>query len=198
MNTNTVTDPRVDAIIEKADDFAKPIMRQLRSLLQHTVPEATETIRSGFASFDYKGPFCSVGIFKDHVSLGFWKQKLLEDAEGLLAPAGKLSKITSIENLPEDGVITGLIEKAARLNDFSDKPEIIQHTSGENAETLPEDFAAALALNILANNAFENLDADAQKEYLTWIGEAQTNTDRTRRIETGLHQISQGKTHKQS
>lgn len=185
MNTNTVTDPRVDALIEQADDFAKPIVRRLRKLIQHTVPDATETIRSGFASFDYKGPFCSIGIFSDHINFGFWKQSLMQDS-------ADLSNLKSENDLPSDEALTGIIQKAAQLNDSADKPELIQQVGDKQ---LTEDFAAALALNILANNAFQKLDIGKQQEFVAWVEEAQTNIDRTHRIEAALHQIAEGRTH---
>ncbi len=185
MNTNTVTDPRVDGLIEQADDFAKPIIRHLRQLIQHAVPDATETLRSGFASFEYKGPFCSIGIFSDHVSLGFWKQSLMQNATDL-------SNIKSEEDLPSDEELTSIIQQAAQANDGTEKPELIQQAGDQQ---LTEDFTAALALNILANNAFTKLNTGQQQAFVSWIEEAQTNIDRTHRIEAALHQIAEGKTH---
>ena len=188
MNTNTVTDPRVDALIEQADEFAKPIVRRLRKLIQHTVPDATETIRSGFASFDYKGPFCSIGIFSNHINLGFWKQSLMQDT-------ADLSNIKSEAELPADEELTTIIQQAAGANDKMDKPKLIQQVGDKQ---LPEDFVAALALNILANNAFFKLDVAAQQQFVSWVEEAQTDIDRTHRIEAALHQIAEGKTHEEA
>ena len=76
-------DKRVDAYIAKSADFAKPILNHLRELVHKACPEAEETIKWGFASFDYKGPFCSMAAFKQHAVFGFWKHSLLKDPKDI-------------------------------------------------------------------------------------------------------------------
>ena len=49
-------DPRVDAYIDKAGDFAKPILQHLRKVVHTACPEVEETIRWGMPHFDYRGP----------------------------------------------------------------------------------------------------------------------------------------------
>jgi len=38
-------DPRIDAYIEKATDFAKPILRHLRKLVHAGCPDVEETVK---------------------------------------------------------------------------------------------------------------------------------------------------------
>jgi len=62
-------DPRVDAYIAKSPEYARPILKHLRKLVHTACPEVEETIKWSFASFDYKGPFCSMAAFKAHCVL---------------------------------------------------------------------------------------------------------------------------------
>src|SRR5438132_196026 len=71
------TDPRVDAYIDKAADFAKPILIHMRALVHETCPQATETIKWGLPTFEYKGILAGMAAFKAHATFGFWKHSLL-------------------------------------------------------------------------------------------------------------------------
>ena len=45
------TDPRVDAYIEKARDFTRPILIHIRSLVHGACPDVTETMKWIFPHF---------------------------------------------------------------------------------------------------------------------------------------------------
>ncbi len=198
MDTFQAMDPRVDAYIENAAEFAKPILRKLRKLVHEACPDTHETIKWSFAAFDYKGPFCSMASFSAHCSFGFWKASLMEDPEGILIEErgngmGHLGRITSEEDLPPDEVIIGLIQQAKKLNDDGIKLPPRPRKVDETQLEIPEDFATALALNILAQNQFDNFSPGKKKEYLEWIAEAKAADTRARRIETAMEWISEGK-----
>ena len=72
-------DKRVDAYIEKSQDFAKPILLHIRALVHEACPQLTETIKWSFPHFDYKGMMFSMASFKQHCSVGFWKASLMKD-----------------------------------------------------------------------------------------------------------------------
>src|ERR1041385_5014344 len=118
-------DRRVDAYIAKSQPFAKPILNHLRKLVHQGCPEVQETIKWGFASFDYKGPFCSMAAFKQHCVFGFWKSSLMKDPDGYLQERsarggdamGNFGRLTSLKDLPPDKVIIDLIRQAKKLND---------------------------------------------------------------------------------
>ena len=113
-------DPRVDAYIDnKAADFAKPILRHLRKLVHEACPDVVETWKWSFPHFDYKGVMCSMASFKEHCAFGFWKQSLMEsDAIPAEKTAmGTFGRITSLEDLPDDKTMIGLIKQAVKLND---------------------------------------------------------------------------------
>ncbi|MEO7175097.1 MAG: DUF1801 domain-containing protein, partial [Saprospiraceae bacterium] len=64
------TDPRIDAYIAKAEEFAKPILTHLRALVHAANPEIQETIKWGMPFYEYKRPCCSMASFKKHVAFG--------------------------------------------------------------------------------------------------------------------------------
>ena len=94
-------DKRVDAYIEKAAPFAKPILMHLRELVHKACPDVEENIKWSFVSFEYKGLLCSFAAFKQHCAFGFWKAALMKDP-ALIENAksesamGHLGKITSL------------------------------------------------------------------------------------------------------
>ena len=48
-------DKRIDAYIEKAEPFARPILKKIRSVFQKGCPGVEEDIKWGAPSFQYKG-----------------------------------------------------------------------------------------------------------------------------------------------
>ena len=59
-------DARVDAYIEKAADFAKPILSHLRRVVHAGCPNVQETIKWGFPHFEHKGLLASKGELAPH------------------------------------------------------------------------------------------------------------------------------------
>src|SRR6266568_1237628 len=115
-------DPRVDACIERAADFAKPVMKHLRKLVHAACPEVEETIKWQFPTFMHKGMLCGMAAFKNHCTFGFWKHELIFGKEKLVANGdergmGQFGRITSLSDLPKDEVLLGYIKEAIRLND---------------------------------------------------------------------------------
>src|SRR3954468_14988717 len=94
-------DPRVDAYIDAAAPFARPILAHLRKIVHAGCPGAEETIKWSFPHFLYKGMLCSIASFKQHCAFGFWKGSLLEDGGTKPRDAmGQFGRITSIADLP--------------------------------------------------------------------------------------------------
>jgi uncharacterized protein YdeI (YjbR/CyaY-like superfamily) len=194
------TDPRIDAYIEKSADFAKPILKHLRKLVHQACPGVEETIKWSFASFDYKGPFCSMAAFKQHAVFGFWKSALLEDPKGILGEPfskggdamGNLGRITSLKDLPADKVIIDFIKQAKKLNDEGVKlPARPKKPASELV--VPDYFTKALKKNKKAIAQFEKFPPSHKKEYVQWVTEAKTEETRNRRMETAVEWIAEGK-----
>ena len=47
------TDPRIDAYIDKQQDFAKPVLAWIRELVHETCPDCEETLKWGMPYFLY-------------------------------------------------------------------------------------------------------------------------------------------------
>lgn len=189
-------DPRIDDTISKAAPFAQPILKHLRKLVHLGCPEVEETIKWGMASFDYKGPFCSMASFKEHCAFSFWKAALMEDANKLSLiqkeSMGHLGKIKSLKDLPADKIVLGYIKEAKRLNDEGIK--LPPKKTLPKAEILiPDYFSNALQKNKKALKVFEAFSPSHKKEYLEWITGAKTEATRDRRLEKALEYIGEGK-----
>ncbi|HSK13559.1 MAG TPA: DUF1801 domain-containing protein, partial [Phnomibacter sp.] len=145
------TDARLDAYIEKAAPFARPILEHLRKLVHKANPEVTETMKWSMPFFDYKGPYCNMAAFKHHVVFGFWKESLLQDTGDHLQPRAKhggeamghFGKVTSLKDLPPDAVIIDLLKQAKKLNDDGVKLPA-KEKKPETTIEIPDFFSAAL------------------------------------------------------
>src|SRR5262249_8997667 len=112
-------DPRVDAYIDKAADFARPILVRLRKLVHQGCPDVEETIKWGMPHFMYQGMLCGMAAFKAHCTFGFWKSKLMTSLNGgqkSEKAMGNYGRIISLDNLPKDKVLLQQVKEAARLN----------------------------------------------------------------------------------
>src|SRR5262245_25916474 len=59
-------DPRVDAYIEKAADFARPLLIEMRRRVHASCPEVVETLKWRMPSFEYQGLLGGMAAFKQH------------------------------------------------------------------------------------------------------------------------------------
>lgn len=93
--------PRIDAYIENAADFAKPILEHLRALIHEACPFVEEHMKWSMPGFGYKGLFCGFAAYKHYCRFGFWKASLIDDPYGLLQATGsfmgEFGKILSIK-----------------------------------------------------------------------------------------------------
>src|SRR4029079_10478204 len=111
-------DPRVNAYIERAAPFARPILKHLREVVHRGCPEVAETIKWGMPHFDYKGLICGMAAFKSHCAFHFWKGELImgkskKADDGM----GQFGRITSIKDLPPEKTLVEWVRKAAALKD---------------------------------------------------------------------------------
>ena len=187
-------DPRVDAYIEKSADFAKPILLHIRKLVHTACPDTVETMKWSFPHFDHKGMLCSMASFKQHCAFGFWKQSLLEaDAFPAQKTAmGSFGRITSVEDLPGDDVIIGLVRQAVELNEKGIKVNK-KPAAGKKELVVPDYLTAELKKNKAARDTFENFPYSCKKEYVEWITEAKTDATRDKRLATTIEWLSEGK-----
>ncbi|MBI4930159.1 MAG: YdeI/OmpD-associated family protein [Bacteroidetes bacterium] len=193
-------DKRVDAYIEKAQPFAKPILKHLRKLIHEANPEVKETIKWSFASFDYKGPFCSMASFKQHVAFGFWKYKLIKDPRNYMGvrsneggeAMGNMGRITSLKDLPPDKVLIDFIKQAKKLNDEGVKLPP-RPKKKQVALVIPSYLINAIKKNKKSLATFEKFSPSCKKEYVLWVTEAKTEETRNSRMQLAVEWMSEGK-----
>jgi uncharacterized protein YdeI (YjbR/CyaY-like superfamily) len=194
-------DPRVDAYIAKSADFAKPILKYLRTVVHEGCPECEEDLKWGHPSFMYKGIMCGMAAFKAHATFGFWKGGKIIAAKdrktGDEAGMGQFGRITSIDDLPPSKVLLGYVKAAAKLQDAGAvAPKVKKRTKPRvpvKVPTIPPAFKSALSRNTKAKTTFEGFAPSHRKEYVEWIAEAKTDETRDRRIEQALGWLAEGK-----
>lgn len=188
--------PAVDAYIAKAPEYARPILKHLRSVVHRACPDVVETIKWGMPSLEYKGPFAGFAAFKQHCVFGFWKHKLLDDPDGVLekvdrSAMGNFGCIRSMKDLPSEATLARLVKAAKRLNDENVKlPRAVRK---RKPLPVPPEFTKALSRNAKARSVFDGFSPSHRFEYLEWIVEAKRPETRANRIAQAIQWLSQGK-----
>ncbi len=185
--------PAIEAYIDKASDFAKPILKHLRKVVHAGCPKVEETLKWRFPHFMYKGMFCGMAAFKEHCTFGFWKGALIVkngDDNGM----GQFGKIRSLSDLPDEKTLLKYVREAVRLNDEGVKAPRQIKSKVKKPLVIPDHLTALLKRNAKARAAFENFSYSHKKEYVEWITEAKQEETRKRRLVTALEWMSEGKT----
>jgi len=191
-------DPRVDAFIEHSADFARPILMELRSIIEEAQPNLVETWKWSFPNYTWNGKIiCSFSAFKQHCSFGFWLTAELPDPYQILEKVGRtamgsLGKITDITQLPERHILIEYIRKAVELSENGIVVKKKQ-TSANKWEKSSVDFPQIFVNDPKAAASFDLLSMSQRKEYIFWIEEAKTEVTKLKRINTMLENLMEGK-----
>lgn len=180
------TDPRVDAYIAKAQPFARPILRHVRSVVHGACPAVTETIKWGMPTFEYHGLLAGMAAFKAHATFGFWKGELVTGPTGKSKDAmWSFGKLTSIKDLPPRRTLAAFVKKAMTLAEAGVKVRRpLKHAKVAPAVRLPADLAAALRRVPKAKRQFDAFSPSARREYIEWVVGAKRPETRVKRIAT--------------
>ena len=186
-------DPRIDAYIEHAAPFARPILTHVRELVHETCPGVEETIKWGMPTFMHAGGIlCGMAAFKQHASFGFWKHALVvgegEPRDGM----GSYGKMTSLQDLPPKKTLLAHIRKAMKLNEDGVKSPVRKAAPKPPPET-PEDLVAALKKNAPAKATFNAFPPGCRREYIEWIVEAKREDTRAKRVAQTVEWLAEGK-----
>ena len=185
-------DPRVDAYIEKAAPYARPILRHLRKLVHQGCPGVRETLKWGSPAFEFKGLLCGMAAFRQHATFGFWKGSLVVPEKR--SAMGHFGRLTALSDLPPDREILRWVKKAAELNSSGVKrPRPLKHP--KRRLRLPPELAAAFKLrkHSRARATYEDFPPGQKREYVEWITEAKTDATRAKRLATTLEWLAEGK-----
>jgi uncharacterized protein YdeI (YjbR/CyaY-like superfamily) len=186
-------DPRVDAYIERAQPFARPILSHVRERVHAVCPDAEETLKWSVPSFTLEGKILlTMAAFKAHAALNFWRGQELRGGAARSDAMGQFGKLTLIDDLPPDDELDTVIRKAAELAQTAPAPRTPKHEPKRPPQLHPE-FAAALAKAPQARSALDSFPPSSQRDYLDWIAEAKQDATRQKRIATAIEWLSEGK-----
>ena len=190
-------DARIDAYIEKAQPFAKPILEYLRETVHQYCPEVEEGWKWSFPNFMYKGKIlCSMAAFKKHCAFGFWLEKEMKTMKEYTKDIEKnsmfsLGKIEKIEDLRSKTQLQKAILEAMELTDMG--VTIKKAPPAKTEVELPDYFESALKAKKKAWEVFEKASPSFRKEYILWLTDAKTETTRNKRMDQAVEWISEGK-----
>ena len=184
-------DPRIDAYIAAAGDFARPILEHLRELVHKTVPGAGEAIKWGMPHFTHNGKnVAGMAAFKEHCAFTIHGEGRHGGDDGM----GSCGKLASLADLPADTVLAARVSKARERIEASGSAVKRSPKPKTTAElAVPQDFAAALRENPLANATFEAFPPSQRREYVAWISEARQDATRAKRLATSIEWLAEGK-----
>lgn len=185
-------DPRVDAYIENAAEFARPILKRLRKLVHQYCPECEETIKWGAPHFAYKGKMYSgMSSFRAHAAFGFWHPMMRSD-DSSLEGMGSFGKIQSLADLPAEGDFAKMAREAMKLTDEGVKAPPKPKKEREKL-VMPADLKGALGKSKKAQAAYDAFSYSHKKEYLDWITDAKREETRAARVKQAVAWMAEGK-----
>ena len=190
-------DKRVETYIANSAPFARPVLNHLREIVHQGCPDAEETIKWGMPFFEYKDEIlCNMASFKKHCSFGFWKASILSDPDHILELVGKtsmgsLGQLTDLSDLPPNRILIKYIKAAAKLN--KEGVKVAQKSTAKKELQVPEYFAKAIARNKRALKTFNSFSNTNRKEYVEWVTGAKTEETRSKRLDTAIEWLAEGK-----
>ena len=186
-------DPRIDAYVERAQPFARPILEHIRNRVHAAVPEAEEALKWSAPAFTLNGKILLVmAAFKKHAALNFWRGQEIRGEAAEHEGMGQFGKLTSVADLPADDELDRLIREAARLSAEAPAPRKVKHLPAQQAELHPA-FAAALDKAPKAKATLDAFTPACRREYLDWIADAKRDDTRDKRIATAIEWLNEGK-----
>ena len=118
----------IENYLQQVPAELRDIVLEIRNIVASIAPNATESQHSRGFSYYFKergGPvsagICQVGIFSDHIRLGFIHGAFLPDPKGLLVGEPKYKKhirLYSYEDAPWE-YLRQLIEASSRFDPYS-------------------------------------------------------------------------------
>ncbi|MBV8603894.1 MAG: YdeI/OmpD-associated family protein [Pelomonas sp.] len=186
-------DPRVDAYIAAAPEFARPVLERLRRQVHAACPEVAEHIKWGAPHFLLDGKMlCHMAAFKAHCAFGFWRRAGAPTAEGEPHAMGVYGRIDSVKGLPPATRIKADIRRAmTALRNGAGAPTAKRPPRARL--DAPADLLAALAQAPAARRHFEAFAPSKQRDYVEWVLEAKRADTRAKRIGQAVEWLAEGK-----
>lgn len=189
------TDPRIDAYIAKAGEFARPILRELRQRVHTACPTAEETLKWSAPSFTYQGRILAVmAAFKQHVAFNLWHGAKVVEAGGRSGEGmGQFGRLTRVSEIPAKRAMTGYIRQAMKLIDAGGTAGGTRSATPRPRLDPPDDLLSALAANPQAQATFDGFPPGKQRDYVEWIIDAKREDTRQRRLVQAVEWLAEGK-----
>ncbi|WP_422010160.1 YdeI/OmpD-associated family protein [Roseateles sp.] len=185
-------DPRIDAYIAAAPDFAQPVLLRLREDVHAACPDVVETIKWSRPHFTLDGKLlCGMSAFKAHCTFSFWAREGIPP--GRTGAMGDFGRITGLADLPSRTELRRQIKAAAALL-LAGAPRAGKPDRTPRAPLdMPDDFAAALARLRAAKQHYDAFPPGKQRDYLEWVLEAKREETRAKRIAQAVQWLAEGK-----
>ena len=182
-------DPRIDAAIEQAAPFARPILRHLRELVHTALPGVGETIKWGMPHFMLGGKnIAGMAAFKAHTAFVIHGEGRQGDA------MGQYGKIARLEDLPPDAdLVAKLLAASERIASGTAARKPAATRAAKPELPMPPAFAAALDAAPAARATLAGFTAAQRREYVEWIAEARREDTRAKRITQAIEWLAEGK-----
>jgi uncharacterized protein YdeI (YjbR/CyaY-like superfamily) len=134
-------------------------------------------------------------VFKGHFALQdhgneVWFKNIMKKGDRTI---GCLGRITDIKDLPADKIIIGFIKQAKKLNDDGIQLPARVPKADKKELVMPDYFMKAIKKNKKALETYSKFSPSAKREYIEWIIDAKTDETRTRRMETAVEWMGEGK-----
>lgn len=187
------TDPRVDAYVASAPDFARPVLVELRRRVHAVCPEVEETIKWRAPSFECAGLLGGMAAFQRYCTFAFWKEQLLQqDGGDVAATVAACGRLVAVDELPTRAAFAKAVRRAVELNATGVKSPR-KKAPARPPIPMPPEFARALRAAKAARATFEAFAPSHQREYLEWITDAKRDETRLKRIEQSIEWLAAGK-----
>jgi uncharacterized protein YdeI (YjbR/CyaY-like superfamily) len=184
------TDPRIDAYIANAAEFAQPILTRLRAILHAALPQAEETMKWSMPHFTVAGKnVAGIAAFKAHCAL-----TVHGEGRGGTEGMGQHGKLASLDDIPPEADLAAKLQAAVARIETQGTAAMPRSASAPKPEiAVPDDFAAGLADNARAAATFAAFAPSHRREYLEWITEAKREDTRARRIAQSVEWLAEGR-----
>jgi uncharacterized protein YdeI (YjbR/CyaY-like superfamily) len=182
-------EPRIDAYIAKAPDFARPILEKMRECVHAVMPDVEEAMKWSHPTYLRNGKIVlGTAAFKEHAAVNFWRgQELgLNRSEGAM---GQLGKLTCVDDLPRD--LDATIAKAFDVSAAPAGPK--PKRAPKPMPDLHPEFAAALDKAPKAKATMDAFPPSCRRDYLEWVADAKQDATRSKRIATAIEWLNEGK-----
>jgi uncharacterized protein YdeI (YjbR/CyaY-like superfamily) len=187
------TDARVDAYIENAAPFARPILRRLRAIVHEACPDVVETLKWGHPAFEHRGMLGGMAAFRAHAAFGLWKHEaILSDLTKAKEAMGSLGRLASLADLPPKATLLRYVREAVRLNE--EGVTVPRRKAGPRRPArTPKELAEAIAAHPKAKATWEAFSPSHRREYAEWVAEAVRPETRAKRLATTIEWLAAGK-----